>query len=102
MSTPLQTAREYWIGIIPSEDAPLNIFGPYTLPEATDFREKWVKSYPTSARISTPFQADLRDQANLNAAFHMRGNRWNAGYPYTVGRRTEHVGQHVFLRGFEA
>lgn len=71
MADTPETPREYYVAIRPSPDAPLNVFGPYTIAEAKEFRAKWRKAYPASARMSLPFHADSRDQANLRGHFYM-------------------------------
>ena len=63
--------KTYWVAIQPSFQTPPNTFGPYNLAEANSNRASWIKSYPSSAKISAVFRAEGREQAEQNAKFHM-------------------------------
>ncbi|MDB5337376.1 MAG: hypothetical protein JWN70_2995 [Planctomycetaceae bacterium] len=71
MSEQAPTPREYWIAIRPSRLTPPNVFGPYSLTEATEYREEWLTTYPSSAAISAVYHADSRDLANQHAHFYL-------------------------------
>lgn len=64
--------RTFWIAIKPSMQSPVEIFGPFTESEANANLQKWVQSYPASAKISAVFQSASRVQAEFNARFYLQ------------------------------
>ncbi len=64
MSEQVETSRDYWVAIRPAITSSINVFGPYTMAEATANRAQWLLDYPTTAMISAVFQANSRHRAN--------------------------------------